>query len=257
MTSAAPLQWPVFDSHFHIIDKQFPLIPNQGFVPEEFTCADYRAAMGEYNLMGGALVSGSFQGFDQNYLIAALKHLGPGFVGVTQAPADISDAQIMQLHEAGVRAVRFNVQRGGSAALRDLTCLAHRIYALAGWHVELYVDAAGLADLYTTLIQLPAVSIDHLGLSKRGLPVLVRLAERGVRVKACGFGRVDFAIAPVLQDLFAANPAALMFGTDLPCTRAPRPYQVEDFNLVMECLGEDAARKVLSENGRLFYNGLK
>ncbi|HRH76293.1 MAG TPA: amidohydrolase family protein, partial [Cellvibrionaceae bacterium] len=171
-------------------------------------------------------------------------------MGVTQAPADISDAQIMQLHEAGVRAVRFNVQRGGSAALRDLTCLAHRIYALAGWHVELYVDAARLADLYTTLIQLPAVSIDHLGLSKRGLPVLVRLTERGVRVKACGFGRVDFAIAPVLQDLFAANPAALMFGTDLPCTRAPRPYQVEDFNLVVECLGEDAARKVLSENGR-------
>ncbi|HRH76294.1 MAG TPA: hypothetical protein PK129_03020 [Cellvibrionaceae bacterium] len=72
MTSAAPLQWPVFDSHFHIIDKQFPLIPNQGFVPEEFTCADYRSAMGEYNLMGGALVSGSFQGFDQDYLIAAL-----------------------------------------------------------------------------------------------------------------------------------------------------------------------------------------
>ena len=111
------------------------------------------------------------------------KHLEPGFVGVTQAPADISDAQIMQLHEAGVRAVRFNVQRGGSAALRDLTCLAHRIYALAGWHVELYVDAARFADLYTTLIQLPAVSIDHLGLSKRGLPVLVRLTERGVRVK--------------------------------------------------------------------------
>lgn len=253
MTAAAPLEWPVFDSHFHIIDKHFPLIPNQGFVPEEFTCGNYRAAMGEYNLIGGALVSGSFQGFDQSYLIAALAHLGPSFVGVTQLPAEISDAQIMQLHQAGVRAARFNIRRGGSQDLTHLNNLAARIYALAGWHVELYIDAQALAELSPSLLNLPAVSIDHLGLSKAGLPHLLRLAERGVRVKACGFGRVDFAIAPVLKDFFNANPNALMFGTDLPSTRAPRPYAQEDFLLVAHSLGESAARKVLSENGRLFY----
>ena len=173
---AKPLNdFAVFDSHLHIIDKRFALTANEDFLPGEFTCADYRAAMASYSLIGGAVVSGSFQGFDQDYLIAALQELGPGFVGVTQLPADAPDTQILALHQAGVR------------------------------------------------------------------------------VKACGFGRVDFAVAPVLKDLYAANRHALMFGTDLPSTRAPRPYRVEDFNLVLEALGEDAARKVLSENGLLFY----
>ena len=36
--------------------------------------------------MGGAVVSGSFQGFDQSYLLDALDQLGPSFVGVTQLP---------------------------------------------------------------------------------------------------------------------------------------------------------------------------
>ncbi|HMU68081.1 MAG TPA: amidohydrolase family protein [Cellvibrionaceae bacterium] len=241
----------------HIIDKRFALMANEGFLPAEFTCADYRAAMASYPLVGGAVVSGSFQGVDQDYLIAALQELGPGFVGITQLPADAPDKQIMALHQAGVRAVRFNVRRGGSADINDLTSMAQRIFDLAGWHVELYVDSSMLADMYASLIKLPAVSIDHMGLSKSGLPFLLRLVERGVRVKACGFGRVDFAVAPVLKDLYKANPHGLMFGSDLPSTRAPRPYQVEDFNLVVEALGEDAARKVLSENGQMFYKRLK
>ena len=34
-------QFQMFDSHFHIIDKRFPLIINNGYLPEEFTCKDY------------------------------------------------------------------------------------------------------------------------------------------------------------------------------------------------------------------------
>ena len=28
----------LFDAHFHIIDQRFPLVPNNGYVPEPFTC---------------------------------------------------------------------------------------------------------------------------------------------------------------------------------------------------------------------------
>jgi hypothetical protein len=100
---------------------------------------------------------------------------------------------------------------------------------------------------------LPAVSIDHLGLSRSGLNSLTRLVEQGVRVKACGFGRVDFAVKPVLQDLYAVNPKALMFGTDLPSTRAPRPFHEDDIQLLIDALGQDAASNVLSRNAIEFY----
>jgi predicted TIM-barrel fold metal-dependent hydrolase len=243
----------LFDSHFHIIDRRFPLLPNNGYLPDDFTCADYLARTGNYDLAGGAIVSGSFQAFDQGYLLDALEKLGPRFVGVTQLPATVADAEILELDAAGVRAVRFNIKRGGSETVEHLDRVARRVFELAGWHVELYVDARELEGLFNTLIALPAVSIDHLGLSREGLPLLLKLAVRGVRVKATGFGRVDFDVRSALQDLYAANPDALMFGTDLPSTRAPRPYADDDLLLVVEALGEGGARKVLHDNAVAFY----
>ncbi len=243
----------VFDSHFHTIDRRFPLVPNQGYLPDDFTCADYLSRTKAYDLAGGAVVSGSFQAFDQSYLRAALAELGPAFVGVTQLPATVSDAELLDLHEAGVRAVRFNLKRGGSEGVEQLENVARRVHDLVKWHVELYVDSRDLSGLFDTLVSLPAVSIDHLGLSAEGFPVLLKLAERGVRVKATGFGRVDFDVRSALIDLYAANPEALMFGTDLPSTRAPRAYADEDLLLVVETLGEEGARKVLCENAVEFY----
>ena len=247
--------YPLFDSHFHIIDPRFPLVPNQGYLPEAFTCEDYLARMRAYNLQGGAIVSGSFQAFDQSYLLKALQTLGKGFVGVTQVPAKIRDEQLATLNDAGVRAVRFNLKRGGSEEIGQLESMAQRVYQLFRWHVELYVDARQLGDLKSVLLRLPAVSIDHLGLSREGLPDIQSLLEKGIRLKACGFGRVDFDVKQALPILYRINPEALMFGTDLPSTRAPRAYVDEDFRLITECFEDkDAILAVLAENARQFYS---
>ena len=242
-----------FDCHFHIIDKNFPVVPNQGFMPDAFTSENYLDRLKAVDLCGGAVVSGSFQAFDQTYLFHALKVLGPSFVGVTQVPQTVSDRDLQELDSAGVRAVRFNVRRGGSEDIHHLESMARRVHELVGWHSELYVDSADLADLFEALVSLPAVSIDHLGLSKAGFPTLLKLAEKGVRVKATGFGRVDFDVRPALTELYAANPRALMFGTDLPSTRAPRPYLDDDYTLVLETLGEEKAANVFYKNAIEFY----
>lgn len=246
-------RFELFDAHLHIVDARFPMVPNNGFVPDPFTVDDYLARMTSYRLAGGAVVSGSFQAFDQSYLRDALQRLGPSFVGVTRLPADVTDARVLELDRAGVRAVRFNLKRGGSEDTRHLDRMARRVHELAGWHVELYADAAELAELRDTLAALPALSIDHLGLSRAGLPTLLALVERGARVKATGFGRVDFDVRPVLRDLYAANSAALMFGTDLPSTRASRSYADDDFALIAETLGDEAALEVLYRNAAEFY----
>jgi predicted TIM-barrel fold metal-dependent hydrolase len=251
------LKQKYFDCHFHIIDKNFPVVPNQGFMPDSFTSGDYLNRLKAVDLCGGAVVSGSFQAFDQTYLFNALKVLGPTFVGVTQVPQTVSDRELQELNNAGVRAVRFNVKRGGSEEIHYLESMARRVHELVGWHIELYVDSAELADLFEALVSLPAVSIDHLGLSKAGFPTLLKLAEKGVRVKATGFGRVDFDVGPALTDLYAANPRALMFGTDLPSTRSPRPYQDDDYKLVLETLGEEKAANVFYKNALDFYQPQK
>ncbi len=243
----------IFDSHLHIIDPAFPLVPNKGYLPDSFTVDDYLGKARPLGVAGGAVVSGSFQAFDQGYLLSALGRLGPAFVGVTQLPASISDEEILRLDGKGVRAVRFNLKRGGSESVEHLESFARRVHDLAGWHVELYVDSRELHQLQETLRRLPAVSIDHLGLSKEGFPTLLRLAESGVRVKATGFGRVDFPVPDALRAIHDANPHALMFGTDLPSTRAPRPFEKGDIELVVDALGENGAEMALWRNALRFY----
>ncbi|AEW99369.1 amidohydrolase family protein [Streptantibioticus cattleyicolor] len=243
----------IFDAHLHIIDPRFPLVANQGYRPEPFTVADYRARTAALPVTGGAVVSGSFQGYDQSYLLDALDRLGPGFVGVAQLPPDTGEERIAELDAAGVRAVRFNLRRGGEHDLDALVALGHRAAAVAGWHVEVYLDARRLPDLADRLATLPRLSVDHLGLTAEGTPDLLKLVERGARVKATGFGRGDLDVPATLRAVARVNPDALMFGTDLPSTRAPRPFADADVDVVREALGEEWAGKALYGNAMAFY----
>ncbi|MEH0108439.1 amidohydrolase family protein [Tersicoccus sp. MR15.9] len=213
-------------------------------MPEPFPVDAYRTRVASLDVRGGAVVSGSFQGFDQTYLLDALARLGPGFVGVTQLPATVTDAEITRLDAAGVRAMRFNVRRGGSAALETLESLARRVHDVAGWHAELYIDARDLPDLLPVLRRLPAVSIDHFGLHRDGLPHLLAAVEHGARVKATGFGRVDLDPAETIAAILEVDPTALLAGTDLPSTRARRPFADADLDLLADAAGEhrDAVR---------------
>ena len=253
----------MFDSHLHIIDPRFPIVANNGYLPPVFTVADYRARVAELGLpiAGGVVVSGSFQGLDTSYLLDSLELLGDGFVGVANVADDISDVALGSLAAAGVRGIRFNLVRGvGSGSSAADTAAAMLALGLRAWdvarvHSELYVDAGDLPQLEPTLAQLPHTSVDHLGLSDSldGRAALLRLVERGTRVKATGFGRLDLDVVGTLRSIHGVSPLALMFGTDLPSTRARRPFEAADLDVVTEALGEAATTAVSAANARAFY----
>lgn len=248
-----------FDAHLHIIDPNHPLIENNGYLPDPFTVADYRARLQSLpdvgvEVAGGAVVSGSFQGFDQGYLIEALRQLGDNYVGVTQLPDETSDDQIRRLDEAGLKALRFNIARGGSATLDALDSFARRVHDLVGWHAELYIDARTIdEELVARIAALPAVSIDHLGMHEDGLSTLLRLVEAGVKVKATGFGRVELDPAEAVRRIVDTDPSALMVGTDLPSTRAHRPFADADFTLLRQVLTPAEVDAVFWSNAAKFY----
>ena len=243
----------IFDAHFHIIDYQFPIIESQGYMPPSYDAQAYREETKDLEIQGGAIVSGSFQGFDQTYLLHSLKQLGPAFCGVTQLPYTVTDEEIEALHKKGVRALRFNIKRGGSEDLSKLDYFARRVHELVGWHSELYIDAKELPEIASTIEKLPAISIDHLGLSEEGLPHLLKLVDKGVRVKATGFGRVELKVQNALQAIYSINPDALMFGTDLPSTRAKRPFEIKDITLIQQLFDEEACNKVFYTNAFDWY----
>jgi predicted TIM-barrel fold metal-dependent hydrolase len=244
---------PLFDAHLHIIDPAFPIVPNQGYRPPPFPVEAYRRAVAGLGVVGGAVVSGSFQAFDQRYLTDALERLGPGFVGVTQLPSSVTDDELHRLDALGVRAVRFNLHRGGSAALEALESMARRLFDLLGWHVEVYVDGRRLPELWPVLARLPRLVLDHLGLAAEGIPTVLRLVERGAYVKATGFGRIDFDPAEAVRAIADVDPSRLLFGTDLPSTRAARPFTPADIALVETVLGDTLAAGALHDNAVALY----
>jgi predicted TIM-barrel fold metal-dependent hydrolase len=226
----------IFDAHFHVIDPRFPLVANQGFAPEPFTVTDYNERTAHLGITGGTVVSGSFQAYDQAYLLDALEQLGDGFVGVANVPPDITDREALALFAGGVRAYRVNLFRGGDPAQLDQ---AERFAELCGWHVEVYLDGDDLPELAPRLAKLPRVVIDHLGMAN--LEAVKRAVDAGAYVKATGFGRVRHPdVAAALRALTDVNPAAILFGSDLPSTRAKRAFRDEDIQLVREIAGPRA-----------------
>jgi predicted TIM-barrel fold metal-dependent hydrolase len=244
----------LFDAHLHIIDPRFPLTANQGYLPPPFTVADYLRHTRPLGVTGGSVVSGSFQGFELGYLEDALTRFGPGFVGEAQLPLDTPAAEIRRLDALGVRAVRFNLHRGVQGDLPGMQALAQRAHETAGWHTELYLDAGEIPHLRAWLDDLPAVCIDHLGLTRRGLPHLATLVGRGAYVKASGFGRLDFPAGDALVELCHADPTRILWGSDLPGTRTPRPFDPRDLDLIGDTLADaDLARRVLFDNALALY----
>ncbi len=252
-TSGRAQQRRLFDSHCHIIDHRFPIVPNQGYTPPNFPLEDYLAQAKPLGVVAGAVVSGSFQANDQTYLMDLLPKLGPAWVGVTQIPNDYPDAEIARLDALGVRAVRFNVFRGRIDSVDDIVALATRCHSVAGWHSEIYADAAALKPHVDRLAKLPKFSIDHLGMNGEGLPVLLDLVAAGWKVKATGFGRVKMDVPKVLEAVAKKSPDALVFGTDIPSTRAARPFEAADIDLIERVLGPELAQKVFWDNSLALY----
>ncbi|MGD9881794.1 MAG: amidohydrolase family protein [Reyranella sp.] len=172
---------------------------------------------------------------------------------MTQIPSDHPDSEIARLGAIGVRAVRFCMFRGRIVSVDDIVALAARCHSVAGWHAEIYADAAALATHLGKLAKLPQLCIDHLGMTEAGLPVLLELVAASCKVKATGFGRVQMDAARALERIVAANPEALVFGTDMPSTRAKRPFGPADIELVEKSLGAELASKAFWTNPLALY----
>ena len=278
----------MFDAHFHIIDDSFPLISNNGYIPEPFRCDDYKMFTEKMLLdhqcefVGGAIVSGSFQGYDQSYLCDALNKLGGQYVGVLQLDPNevISDEVIYDLHVQGVRAVRFNFLRsvvvGSSDDLRDentystLLAFAERIYKLVGWHSEFYIKSSSLESTSSQLFQLlataPKVVIDHMGIDvvdnedgEKGFALLLELLRigRNISVKASGFGRLGTTNDVLINRLKAVtelSAESILFGSDVPGTRAPLTFDHSHIRLIEDNFNEEICKKILHKNGQSLYH---
>jgi len=250
----------IFDAHFHIIDNKYHLQENNGYLPDLFTYQDYKNRTKNLFIdsQGGAIISGSFQGNDLEYLEVLNEFKKDGkkdFRAIINLPIETDDKTILDLNEKGVVGVRFNIFRGNSTNIDDIINFSKKIHHLCNWHVEIQIDPKNVSEIINKLLEIPRLSIDHIGLKKEAIDSLYILAKNNVKIKASGFGRLDFEPIPILKNIYEINPFSLMFGTDLPSTRVDKEkiFSRSHIDLMINNFSEEELKNIVYNNAYNWY----
>lgn len=263
-----------WDCHAHLFGpyERYPLAADRSYTPPQALAADYLALLSRLGLDHGVLVHPSAYGEDYTLLfdaLAAHRQLRGVIVVGAQTPLALKS-----LRAKGIRGARFSHRSGtqanfaGSASLDDLLALAPRL-ADARLHAELWTDTQALPDIADTLGQLPVpVVIDHMGgfdvaagVDAPGFRCLLSLVESGlVHLKLCAYRNLlkapDFEQGlPFHRALLAANPAALLWGSDWPHLRVePAPDTAALLDAFKRWTGSDAlVQQILVDNPQGLY----
>ena len=155
------------DAHCHVFGPghQFPYAPERKYTPGDASREQLFALRDHLGFARNVIVQATCHGSDNRALVDALKHSDNKARGVATVSRDVTDAELGELHAAGVRATRFNfVKRLADFTPREVLLeIAQRIAPL-GWHVVVYFEAQDLPQLYDFFTALPTtVVVDHMG----------------------------------------------------------------------------------------------
>ena len=155
------------DAHCHVFGpgQVFPYAPERKYTPCDASKDQLFALRDHLGFARNVVVQATCHGADNSAMVDALRASGGLARGVATVRPDITEAELADLHDAGVRGVRFNfVRRLVDAAPRENLARVVELIAPLGWHVVLYFEAPDLADLrdFFAAIPVPLV-IDHMG----------------------------------------------------------------------------------------------
>jgi 2-pyrone-4,6-dicarboxylate lactonase len=224
------------DAHCHVFGpgSRFPYAPERRYTPCD---APKEKLWGLRDYLGferNVIVQATCHGSDNGALADALRSSGGRARGVATVTAGVSDGELAELDQAGVRGVRFNfVRRLVDTTPREVLFDIARRVAPLGWHVVIYFEAAELPELYDFFASLPAtVVVDHMGRPDVSKPVdgpefelFVRLMREHPNVwskvscpdRLSKNGPPDYAdVVPFARRLVERFPDRVLWGTDWP-----------------------------------------
>ena len=155
------------DAHCHVFGPgaEFPYAPERKYTPCDASKKQLFALRDHLGFDKNVIVQATCHGADNRALVDALRHSQGRARGVATVKRDVTDQALQDMHEAGVRGVRFNfVKRLVDFTPKDeLMEIAQRIKAW-GWHVVIYFEAVDLPELWDFFTALPTtVVVDHMG----------------------------------------------------------------------------------------------
>jgi 2-pyrone-4,6-dicarboxylate lactonase len=266
------------DAHCHVFGPgdQFPFAPERKYTPcdagkdELFKLRDFLGF--ERNVV----VQATCHGADNSAMVDALRASDGQARGVATVRPDVTDEQLAELHEAGVRGVRFNFVKRLVDPKPDeyYRGIVERIARL-GWHVVLYFEAADLAERWQFFTSLPTVVVvDHMGRPDvtarvegpefgrfltlmRDHPQFYAKVTCPERLTVSGPPGYD-DVVPFARTLVESFPDRVLWGTDWPHPNL-KSHMPDDGSLVdfIPRIAEtaDARQRLLVDNPMRLYWG--
>lgn len=155
------------DAHCHVFgpSPEFPFAPERKYTPCNAGKDDLFALRDHLGFSRNVIVQATCHGKDNSAMIDACRAGGDRARGIASVGADITPEELAEMHDAGVRGVRFNfVKRLVDATPKEVfIAIAEKIQEF-GWSIVVYFEAADLEELAPFLKQLPGiVVVDHIG----------------------------------------------------------------------------------------------
>jgi predicted TIM-barrel fold metal-dependent hydrolase len=253
---SAAARW---DCHVHVFEAGAPILPGHyAPVPAALDTIEQQAAA--HGISRLVLVQPSVYGTDNSVMERALRSRRGRHRGVAVVAADVDDATLDRLHDAGVRGVRFNlVSPVGNDATQLLT-LAPRLRE-RGWHVQWYArrsqlphvaDLRARSGLTFVLDHLAGLRADEDG-DTQTWDALRQLADAGSWVKLSGWYRLGATppyrtLLPLIAHVASLFHERMVWGSDWPHTALPPSTQSRFESLlqpVRDALGEPRLARCL------------
>ncbi len=155
------------DAHCHVFGPSptFPFAAERKYTPCNAGKEQLFALRDHLGFSRNVIVQATCHGKDNRAMMDACRSSEGLARGVASVGAEITENDIREMHDAGVRGVRFNfVKRLVDATPHEVfLSIAEKIKPV-GWHIVVYFEAQDLADLVPFLEKLPTILvIDHMG----------------------------------------------------------------------------------------------
>jgi 2-pyrone-4,6-dicarboxylate lactonase len=263
------------DAHVHVFGPAslFPFSPKAKYHPEDATPDMLFALRDHLGFSRNVIVQASCHGTDNSATLAGIAQSNGSARGVAVVDPDVGDEELRDLHDRGIRGVRFNFLKRlvDNAPKSKFLEIARRIEPL-GWHVVVYFEADILEELIPFLEAIPTtIVIDHLGRPDitqgpdgADITALKRLLDEhpDIWTKVSGAERLSPMGPPfddfveVVRPIVERYPDRVLWGTDWP--HPNMEHRVPDDGSLVDVIPriavtEELQRKLLVDNPHRLY----
>ncbi len=262
------------DSHCHVFGpgKIYPYSALSSYIPVD---APKEILFQRHQFLGidrAVIVQASCHGTDNRAMLDTLKSAGDSYRGIAMVSPDITEKELAEMHELGVRGVRFNfLKRLKSRPPAEAIDVIVKKISKLPWHIVVYFEPSDLPEIRQFLQNSPIpVVIDHMGrvpaekgvLSAEFEDLASLMKDERFYVKVSCPERLSKTGSPysdtddVAKELINMAPKRVLWGTDWPHpnmkTEAPDDGALVD-RITVICPQEKNQRLLLIDNPQSLY----